>query len=647
MLKKSIWVVLLTAVALSFSSNAYADSSSVFSIDVSDAALQLTVPSTASIELNPTSSSAVFGSTNLTLNVATNNITGYRIIMSVPNTNLTHNNLSNTVISTLSATSAESNFPANAWGYKVVGDDYQPILTSNTPSSWVVEEPTNGTNHTMTLAAKVDGTKPSGDYTNILSFQAVANPNTPKDTVVFNGNGADGGTMANQQIWQGEYNKLKTNTYTKTGYLFNGWNTKTDGTGAGYGDEGDIISNVSATTKTINLYAQWLCDSSVNTCDGVPSANGSGGNFRGKTLQDAYEMAYVTNPGNFQEGGNNKKGLYVPEKDPSTGEYTGNYFEATKASDYEGIPANDLRFAIQDIDLEINGTKVCDYATVIGSEAYVLDLRDNKSYWVAKLKDGKCWMTQNLDLDFSASKSYTPADTDLTTNWTPERNIGTINVVSNRDQAYGYAYSDIDPYGVDPGELYTYPTSDYSKYYRYASLNDCVAASNDKTGCLHYKVGNWYNWTASLASNDTSATEYSIADQDFSGSICPRGWRLPTAGLWNGLLNSYIPPNAHLGSWAQIYGEPPIYLNRATTITLVEWGQYIGTFWFDGGDPGSYQVASTVTEPGSGVVVSRTMTWKGCISCMNEAGVTTGFYTSSYGGYGSKDDGYNVRCIAK
>ena len=37
-------------------------------------------------------------------------------------------------------------------------------------------------------------------------------------------------------------------------------------------------------------------------------------------------------------------------------------------------------------------------ATVDVPSAQLKDVRDGKYYWVSKLADGKCWMTQNLDL---------------------------------------------------------------------------------------------------------------------------------------------------------------------------------------------------------------------------------------------------------
>ncbi len=46
--------------------------------------------------------------------------------------------------------------------------------------------------------------------------------------------------------------KLEKNTFTRNNYLFNGWNTKPDGTGTNYDDEQIINSS-----ESINLYAKW------------------------------------------------------------------------------------------------------------------------------------------------------------------------------------------------------------------------------------------------------------------------------------------------------------------------------------------------------------------------------------------------------
>lgn len=56
-----------------------------------------------------------------------------------------------------------------------------------------------------------------------------------------------------------EVKNLHANPYTKTGYLFTGWNTRADGTGIGY-TETQEISQLAAADKdedSIDLYAQW------------------------------------------------------------------------------------------------------------------------------------------------------------------------------------------------------------------------------------------------------------------------------------------------------------------------------------------------------------------------------------------------------
>lgn len=58
----------------------------------------------------------------------------------------------------------------------------------------------------------------------------------------------------------------------------------------------------------------------------------------------------------------------------------------------------------------------CDNAEM-GTTKQLYDARDGKKYWVAKLADGNCWMTQNLAYDLEAGKTLTSADTDVVNDW--------------------------------------------------------------------------------------------------------------------------------------------------------------------------------------------------------------------------------------
>lgn len=71
-------------------------------------------------------------------------------------------------------------------------------------------------------------------------------------TVTFNGNGNDGGSMSNQTA--SGSTALTTNAFTKTGCSFTGWNTASDGSGTSYtnGATYDFSAD-------ITLYAQWNC----------------------------------------------------------------------------------------------------------------------------------------------------------------------------------------------------------------------------------------------------------------------------------------------------------------------------------------------------------------------------------------------------
>ena len=107
----------------------------------------------------------------------------------------------------------------------------------------------------------------------------------------------------------------------------------------------------------------------------------------------------------------------------------------------------------------------------------LVDTRDNNTYTVSKLADGRCWMTQNLRI---AGKTLTPADSDVTTD-------------------------------------YTIPASSLSGFISYDTSNAYVDSD-----------GGFYTWYTATAGTGTQAL--STDGQNTTVSICPKGWRLPTSG---------------------------------------------------------------------------------------------------------------------
>ena len=71
-------------------------------------------------------------------------------------------------------------------------------------------------------------------------------------TITFNANGGEG-SMEPQRFEVGVDTALNTNTFTREGYKFIGWNTAADGSGTAYADEGAILE----LTGDMTLYAQW------------------------------------------------------------------------------------------------------------------------------------------------------------------------------------------------------------------------------------------------------------------------------------------------------------------------------------------------------------------------------------------------------
>ena len=70
-------------------------------------------------------------------------------------------------------------------------------------------------------------------------------------TITFNANGGSG-TMSALTVKEGASQKLTSNSFTRSGYTFTGWNTKADGSGTSY-TNGQTITP----TANLTLYAQW------------------------------------------------------------------------------------------------------------------------------------------------------------------------------------------------------------------------------------------------------------------------------------------------------------------------------------------------------------------------------------------------------
>ncbi len=227
---------------------------------------------------------------------------------------------------------------------------------------------------------------------------------------------------------------------------------------------------------------------------------------------------------------------------------------------------------MQDISSTNKSTVLSSMTT--GTQYTLTDKRDKKTYTVSKLADGKVWMTQNLDLDLDAGTTYTNLDTDLgwntqtnsyqTASWTPSRSTyaTTTNNIHEWCQGgtwnsqYNYCSQNNTPESYDPGDLYWNTEisdwSDWDAYYNSCDLTTSTPSCNESlnplstyagsTGTAQYHLGNYYNWAAAIASNDTSI--YGVYNEntgeyenlETNESICPAGWTLPYS-TWNDSLS--------------------------------------------------------------------------------------------------------------
>lgn len=108
-------------------------------------------------------------------------------------------------------------------------------------------------------------------------------------TVHFNGNGSVNpnhqtgeftqntvtGTMTDQTLQFDSWENLKANAFSRTGYTFAGWNTKSDGTGTPYSDKQSVRNLIGYDKSEITLYAQWTKKLGTETITVVSEETGN------------------------------------------------------------------------------------------------------------------------------------------------------------------------------------------------------------------------------------------------------------------------------------------------------------------------------------------------------------------------------------
>ena len=243
-----------------------------------------------------------------------------------------------------------------------------------------------------------------------------------------------------------------------------------------------------------------------------------------------------------------------------------------------------------------------------GTQYTLRDNRDDKEYFIAKQVDDKIWMTQNLDLcigcegtaaltsentnlEVSGSGAYVEGYTESNgvITWIPDE-AATTGAISDYSNGLSDYYDEYKlPRSAEGGEIIVYTSNNDDDDIIFESLSACAAVGHMEDDCKHYHVGNYYNWTAAIASNDSSAlvTDGEIA----TNSICPAGWRLPgffmhtsdanEMGLLfikSGIIASYNDSYPrYLENGFNKLRESPLYFTETGSVSRYDGLDYLGS----------------------------------------------------------------------
>ena len=294
----------------------------------------------------------------------------------------------------------------------------------------------------------------------------------------------------------------------------------------------------------------------------------------------------------------------------------------------------------------------------VGDSIQMVDNRDGKKYWVTHEADGKYWMTQNLDLCIgcTGTTTLTSKNTNLITSgsgiyssgytssngiitWAPASTATTSSqTISGTTVSPGFDTSNPTgyntPYSAEGGDQYYYTsgTTDNDT----GTLATCLSANgNDEEYCKHWHVGNYYNWTAAIASNNSSniSTNYSNA----ANSICPAGWTLPygrdsgNTATYREFGQLFLQAGITTSLTATSYATDGFTNIRTAPLFFVRGGRVFGSSLYGAASFGFYWSSSVYSA-------SNAYYMNFGSSSLNSA--------SNYISYG-RSNGFSVRCLVR
>ena len=428
----------------------------------------------------------------------------------------------------------------------------------------------------------------------------------------------------NYNIHTGIYDSSNVSSYTPSS-----WSMKLS-PGSGTGINPDTGASITTTPPTIrnnydsyslvpNIYTLVASrDSSTNM---TVDTNASGSYFT--TTYDIYAASFQPS-GTYI--GKVKYLIIHPSNNTITNNVEGAFASAGKEKIHYDENGNGPYFAMQDMT-----TNICNAITIYdeASQTQLVDIRDGKTYYIAKLRDGHCWMTQNLDFDLSSSIALNSNTTDLNVVYN-----SSTGQYAEYDNGYAQLNNTIYYQPINITVNFTSGSGQVVSGWAISETAPSSASKTNNTNTGHSSLGNWYNWTAAIASNDSSSITGGTRDDvslNPKNSICPKGWRLPTISNQSESVanstNEFQRIN-YLYNDNSLYASPKLFTSplwfviagniNSTTPTLNNWNSLWSSSRSD------TNLSSCFSIPGSASNVR--------------------IYPANNG---YKSDGYSIRCLAR
>lgn len=466
--------------------------------------------------------------------ITTNNYTGYTLSLKGSNDTKQLSNIdADAALESIVTTTGieESAFDTatfnGKWGYKpskynstVNTNKFYEAPTTDNVATLDVTNTANTTTpneYTIGLGARIDYTKPTGNYISTFVLTAVANAvgytinytDNSGDATVANLPSSQSGDTATTHIALNPSSQP-----TRTNYTFKGW---CDGTVIGNGTicngnilkTGDTIGIDQTTTNIITLYAVWEINNVTYTLN-YDANGGSGAPAAQSNTNSTGSYTFTINTSNIPTWANHIFLGYSLDDRATTPVYTynssNNSFTPNTITLSKTSLASDTAFATlyaiwrSDYMQDASEESLASLMPELGNSTTLIDRRNSNSYQITKIGD-LYWMTSNLRITGTISA----ADSNFTGN--------DVNI-SVRDLSNGDSYT----------EARTRTGTD-------GKGNSTV----------------WYNLCAASAGTDCDQSESKTTIYD----ICPSGWRLPTNEEFLRLSNTYT---SYATTYFAVYG---------------------------------------------------------------------------------------------